>query len=464
MKLGVLWRNLGNSSVYYPRLAKVTGGATASILFCQLFHWQSQLSHPDQWVKKTLDEIEKETGLSRLEQEWARSQLIKRSLLKERFVKGHSDTLEFWPDIDNLEQRLNNFYQENYNNPAFFAKDEMPLQEPNLSELPLENNLNSVPSQLTTEALVEVVVPREETRENPNYSPKKYTSPAYSFTHLSEERLEESPTPSRMVKTDKFFPVRRQPVAVKVTPHYQFNGPWESPEQFEEFQRALLEHFKQQGVDNPGGWVFRIIDGMTKGLVSPFWDEFVAGMPLGQSQKVQRDWEIEPGIPYPAFEEERTQYYLQKGEPLEVAVSRARSDLRNPVLGQDLWEGFLRKCDRMADEAIKAKQLGLKTPYLPPSFTHKPQVTKQGVINKLSEITPQLSLSSSSDSAINQSLEQENVEDDPSKIPYNVPPLAALQEAYKTPMGRTLVKRQIAEHPEWGYGIVDGKVVDVLPF
>lgn len=464
MKLGVLWRNLGNSSVYYPRLAKVTGGATASILFCQLFHWQSQLSHPDQWVRTTLDEIEKETGLSRLEQEWARSQLIKRSLLKERFVKGHSDTLEFWPDIDTLEQRLNNFYQENSNNPAFLANDEMPLQKPNLSELTLENNLNSVPSQRTTEALVEVVVPREETRENPNYSPKKYTSPAYYSSHLSEEKLEESPTPSRMVKTDKFFPVRRQPVAVKVTPHYQFSGPWESPEQFEEFQRALLEHFKQQGVDNPGGWVFRIIDGMTKGLVSPFWDEFVAGMPLGQSQRVQRDWEIEPGIPYPAFEEERTQYYLQKGEPLEVAVSRARSDLRNPVLGKDLWEGFLRKCDRMADEAIKAKQLGLKTPYLPPSFTHKPQVTKQGVINKLSEITPQLSLSSSSDSPINQSLEQENVEDDPSKIPSNVPPLAALQEAYKTPMGRTLVKRQIDEHPEWGYGIVDGQVVDVLPF
>jgi hypothetical protein len=447
-------------------LAKVTGGATASILFCQLFHWQSQLSHPDQWVRTTLDDIENETGLSRLEQEWARSQLIERSLLKERCVKGHSDTLEFWPDIDTLEQRLNNFYQENSNTPAFLAKDEILLQEQeaNLSELPLENNLNSVSPQITSEALVEVVVPKEETRENLNYSQKISTSPANYFTHLSEERLEELPIPSRMVKTDKFFPVRRQPVAVKVTPHYQFSGPWESPEQFEEFQRALLEHFKQQGVDNPGGWVFRIVDGMTKGLVSPFWDEFVAGLPLGQSQKVQRDWEIEPGIPYPAFEEERTQYYLQKGEPLEVAVSRARSDLRNPVLGKDLWEGFLRKCDRMADEAIKAKQLGVTTPYLPPSFTHKSQVTKQGVINKLSEITPQLSLLSSSDSSIDQSLEQKTVEDESSKLPSNAPPLSALQEAYKTPMGRTLVKRQIAEHPEWGYEIVDGQVIDVLPF
>ena len=425
MKLGVLWRNLGNSSVYYPKLAKVTGGATASILFCQLFHWQSQLSHPDQWVRTTLDEIENETGLSRLEQEWARSQLIERSLLKERCVKGHSDTLEFWPDIDTLEQRLNDFSQDNYNIAACTAKDEIPLQEPNLSELPLENNLNSVPSQRTTEAFVEVVMPKEETKENPNYSPKNYTSSA----QFPGETLEESPTPARRVKTDKFFPVRRQPVAVKVTPHYQFSGPWESPEQFEEFQRALLEHFKQQGVNNPGGWIFRIVDGMTKGLVSPFWDEFLAGLPLGQSQKVQRDWEIEPGIPYPAFEEERTQYYLQKGEPLEVAVSKARSDLRNPVLGKDLWEGFLRKCDRMADEAIKAKQLGVTTPYLPPSFTSKPPVTKQGVINKLSEITPQVSLSSFSDLLIESSLEQENVEDEPSKSPSNVPPLSALREA-----------------------------------
>lgn len=129
-----------------------------------------------------------------------------------------------------------------------------------------------------------------------------------------------------------------------------------------------------------------------------------------------------------------------------------------------MWEGFLRKCDRMADEAIKAKQLGVKTPYLPPSFTPKPQVTKQGVINKLSEITPQLSLSSSSDSLINQSLEQENVEDESLNSPSNVPLISALQEAYKTPMGRTLVKKQIDEHPEWGYGIVDGQVVDILPF
>ena len=465
MKLGVLWRNLGNAVAYYPNLAKVTGGVTASVLFCQLFHWQSQLSRPHQWVRTTIEQIEKETGLSPIEQELARSELVKRSLLQERVVNGSTVTLEFWADIDALEQRLNDFWQEDSNLPSGSARNEMTLQESNSSQVSLKNTSNNLSSQITTEPIIEVVTPAKVERQDTITSDKISPDHSSGSKPTPIELLEGSSPSTRIVKTDKFFPVRRQPVAVKVTPHYQFSGPWETPEQFEEFQRALLEHFKKQGVENPPAWVFRIVDGMTKGLVSPFWDEFVSGIPLGESQKVKRDWEIEPGVPYPAFEEERTQYYLQKGEPLEVAVSRARSDLRNPVLGKDLWEGFLRKCDRMADEAIKAKQLGVTTPYLPPSFTDKPQVTTQSVMEKLSTIAPQFSLaSSSSDSPIAPSVAQDNFEDETSKSRGNVPPLSALQDAYKTPMGRTLVERQITEHPEWGYEIVDDNVVDALPF
>lgn len=474
MKLGILWRNLGNSVAYYPNLAKITGGVTASVLFCQLFHWQSQLSRPNQWVRTTIDEIEKETGLSRIEQELARSELVKRSLLKARVASGSSDTLEFWADIDALEQRLNDFCPEGSNLYSCSPRQEISLQQSNSSQDTSKTISNNLSSEITTEPILEVVTPAKVERQDTIHSERIHPAHSSGSKLTPIEVLEDSPPSTRIVKTDKFFPVRRQPVAVKVTPHYQFSGPWESPEQFEEFQRALLEHFKKQGVENPCGWVFRIVDGMTKGLVSPFWDEFVSGIPLGESQKVKRDWEIEPGVPYPAFEEERTQYYLQKGEPLEVAVSRARSDLRNPVLGKDLWEGFLRKCDRMADEALKAKQLGVTTPYLPPSFTDKPQVTTQSVMEKLSAIgfdaapwaiAPQFSLpSSSSDSPSAQSVAQENFEDETSNLRGNVPPISALQEAYKTPMGRTLVERQIAEHPEWGYKIVDGNVVDVLPF
>ena len=465
MKLGVLWRNLGNSVVYYPNLAKITGGVTASVLFCQMFYWQSQLSNPDQWVRTTIDEIENETGLSRVEQELARSKLLQRFLLQERVVNGDSNQLEFWVDIDALEQKLNDFCEQNSKCYSLTPKNPMTVQQSNSPQLTFKTNSNNSSTQVTTETFVEVITPEKVEKKHTTNSESVDIPVSSSSISTSVEVIERSSPSPRIVKTDKFFPVRRQPVAVKITPNYQFSGPWESNEQFEEFQRALLEYFKKQGIEHPGGWVFRIVDGISKGLVSPFWDEFVAGIPLGESQKVKRDWEIEPGIPYPAFEEERIQYYQQKGEPVEVAVARARSDLRNPVLGKDLWEGFLRKCDRLADQAIKAKQLGVLTPYLPPSFTNKPEVTIESVSEKFSAIAPQFSLaSSSSDSQDHWSLENQEVEDKNANSRCNIPTISALQKAYKTPMGQTLVARQIAEHPEWGYGIVDGQVVDLFPF
>jgi len=419
LKLGVFWRLLGNSAVYYPKLAKVTGGVTAAVLFCQLLQKQSELENPHDWVKITVDEIESETGLSYTEQRLARKRLMERSLLKERLVDD-ANILELWPDLDAFEQRLEDFSQSNC-------------------------LVTSAPNQAQVKVISQ--------------------SNGYSTKTTAVEVLEVLPNSAINNKNDKFFQVQRQPIAVKVTPNYQFSGPWNSQEQFEEFQRALLEHFKNKGIDNPAGLVFRIIDGITKGLVSPFWDEFIQGIPLGETQKIKRDWEIEPGMPYPAFKEERIQYYVQKGEPLETAVAKASSELRDPVVGKDLWEGFLRKCDRIADDAIRAKNLGVTTPYLPPSFTDKPQVTKESVMNKLDAIGPQFSLASSkSDDLINLSLEQQKVEDQDIDSISNAPTIASLQSAYKTPMGRNIVAKQIAEHPEWGYGIVDDEVVDLIPF
>jgi len=419
LKLGVFWRLLGNSAVYYPKLAKVTGGVTAAVLFCQLLQKQSELENPHDWVKITVDEIESETGLSYTEQRLARKRLMERSLLKERLVDD-ANILELWPDLDAFEQRLEDFSQSNC-------------------------LVTSAPNQAQVKVISQ--------------------SNGYSTKTTAVEVLEVLPNSAINNKNDKFFQVQRQPIAVKVTPNYQFSGPWNSQEQFEEFQRALLEHFKNKGIDNPAGLVIRIIDGITKGLVSPFWDEFIQGIPLGETQKIKRDWEIEPGTPYPAFKEERIQYYVQKGEPLETAVAKASSELRDPVVGKDLWEGFLRKCDRIADDAIRAKNLGVTTPYLPPSFTDKPQVTKESVMNKLDAIGPQFSLASSkSDDLINLSLEQQKVVDQDIDSISNAPTIASLQSAYKTPMGRNIVAKQIAEHPEWGYGIVDDEVVDLIPF
>jgi len=398
VKLGVFWRQIGQPMVYYPQIAKVTGGVTAAVFFCHLCQSQSSRNSKE-WISITVEQMEAETGINYSEQELALRQLKARSLLKERIVRGKSGALEFWPDLEALEKRLED---------------------------------NFITPEDSQASLIQV----------------------------------QDKTP-RTIKEDKYLPVRRQAIAVQVTPNYQFSGPWESPAQLNEFQRTLLEYAKNQGYPNPSGWVFKVIDGMTKGLLSPFWDEFVAGIALGESQKVKRDWEIEPGVPYPAFEEERIQYYVSKGEPLEAAVSKARHDLRNPVMGKDLWSGFLRKCDRIADEALAANKMGVQTPYLPSSFTERQEITKETVMQKLAAVNPQFSLEASGSDSLNERIlaaEEKAADEKDNKSASDVPPLATLQEMCKTAIGRSLVTKQIAEHPEWGYEIVDGNVVDSIPF
>ena len=405
MQIGIFLGNLGNPVIYYPKLAKITGGVTASIFLCQLFQWQSQLANSQNWVQTNTAEIEKATGLNPEEQELARQQLKARSLLKEKTPNSQTETLALWADIDAFESKLNSYFTAN---PEDIITQTIPI------------NLNH---------------PVEIAADN-------------SSSNTS-------------IKTDRFFGQPRQQIAVAVTPNYRFSGPWNSQEQLHNFQRALEAYAQERnlGFGNPSGWAFKIIDSITKGLASTFWDEFIEGIPLGESQKVKRDWEIAPEVPYPAFEEERIQYYVHKGEPLEAAVSRARADLRNPVLGKDLWEGFLRKCDRLADDAIKAKQQGVDTPYLPSSFNEKPQITKDSVMRKLGAIAPQFSLNQSTSDPM----------PEPPKLPETAsvtpaPSIEALQKAYNTAIGRSIIETQIARNPDWGYEIVDGEIVESIPF
>ena len=405
MQIGIFLGNLGNPLVYYPKLAKITGGVTASIFLCQLFQWQSQLANPENWVQTNTAEIEKATGLNAEEQELARQQLKVRLLLKEKLSNSHTETIELWADIEAFEQKVNIYFTAN-------------------------------PEDIITQTI-----------------PKSVNCPVEIFPDNFR------PNPS--IKADKYFGQPRQQIAVAVTPNYRFSGPWNSQEQLHNFQRALEAYAQEHnlGFGNPSGWAFKIIDSITKGLASTFWDEFIAGIPLGESQKVKRDWEIAPEVPYPAFEEERIQYYVHKGEPLEAAVSKARADLRNPVLGKDLWEGFLRKCDRLADDALKAKQQGVDTPYLPSSFNEKPQITKDSVMRKLGAIAPQFSLNQSTSEPIP---EPPKLAETASVTP--APSIEVLQKAYNSAIGQSIVERQIATNPDWGYEIVDGEIVESIPF
>lgn len=73
---------------FHPDIARVSGGATAGLLLCQLLYWagivEDTKPEQDGWFYKTRDELVTETTLSRREQETARRHLRSLGYIQER--------------------------------------------------------------------------------------------------------------------------------------------------------------------------------------------------------------------------------------------------------------------------------------------------------------------------------------------------------------------------------------------
>lgn len=75
---------LGDRPVaYHPALAKLLGGVKQAIFVSQLLYWHDKGARSDGFIWKTQAEFTEETGLSRYEQETARSHLRKLGVLEE---------------------------------------------------------------------------------------------------------------------------------------------------------------------------------------------------------------------------------------------------------------------------------------------------------------------------------------------------------------------------------------------
>ncbi|QGZ56726.1 hypothetical protein [Paraburkholderia acidiphila] len=104
MRAADLLRELGRPIAYYPFLARYLGGLSASVLFCQIFYWQDKATS-ELGVYKTVDDIEKETGLTYEEQRTARAKLRALGVLVETAKRIEHRTY-FRIDEDALERIL----------------------------------------------------------------------------------------------------------------------------------------------------------------------------------------------------------------------------------------------------------------------------------------------------------------------------------------------------------------------
>ena len=81
---------LGRTVAYYPKLKRVTGSTTATILLCQFLYWSDKTS--DGWIYKDSSEIEEETGLTANEQRTAKKCLEDAKLLEYTFKRFERKT------------------------------------------------------------------------------------------------------------------------------------------------------------------------------------------------------------------------------------------------------------------------------------------------------------------------------------------------------------------------------------
>ncbi len=99
---------LGPWVSYPPRLAECLGGVKEAIFMTHILWWKKHSE--DGWVFRTRDDIERETGLSRWEQETARRNLRQLGVLREEY-RGIPRRLFFYVDMGKLDEVWKSFIE-----------------------------------------------------------------------------------------------------------------------------------------------------------------------------------------------------------------------------------------------------------------------------------------------------------------------------------------------------------------
>ncbi|MGP1572964.1 DNA replication protein [Aggregatibacter segnis] len=107
MKASDALRLMGKPVAYYKNLSRHLGGATATILFSQLFYWSDKTDNPN-GVYKQLDELCEETGLTLEELRTARKKLIGKGVLVET-NKRLEHKIYFRIDFDAFDELMAEF-------------------------------------------------------------------------------------------------------------------------------------------------------------------------------------------------------------------------------------------------------------------------------------------------------------------------------------------------------------------
>ena len=163
----------------------------------------------------------------------------------------------------------------------------------------------------------------------------------------------------------------RQGVEVSSTqrppkPKRKDKAPWKDEEQFKRFYRALVQDLPiVANSHSPQGLAQTIIRQLRSGIPHSYWDDFIAGTPIGIS--TMPEWEIEPGVPYPMFVEYLTEK-IKKGDNT-TSDEQTRNEvfriLSKPRQAKAFWGQFKRSVVNVSEQVERDRALGVSNPSTP---------------------------------------------------------------------------------------------------
>ena len=174
---------------------------------------------------------------------------------------------------------------------------------------------------------------------------------------------------STQPKTEQLQKPPRPSPKFQVTPTKQKRenkAPWKDELQRSQFERALIQALPIVANSySPQGLAKTIMAQLKRGEEHTYWDDFIAGLPIGTSTKPE--WEIEPGVPYPMFIE----YLTEKLKPGNNTKTdeQVRNEvfriLDKPRQAKAFWGQFKRSVVNVSEQVERDRSLGVSNPNTP---------------------------------------------------------------------------------------------------
>jgi hypothetical protein len=101
-------RAIGRPVAHYPNLSKVFDSNNVGVFLSQMLYWEGKQANPDGWIRKTVDDIEKELGFGRYEMESIRRKLKDHGVMEECKM-GMPAKLHYRIDWDLINEKLHTF-------------------------------------------------------------------------------------------------------------------------------------------------------------------------------------------------------------------------------------------------------------------------------------------------------------------------------------------------------------------